>query len=681
MRLSNALPPVTVRFGVSLLAVLIALLATCTALGQSATRRQIREWVALLQSGDQGKRVSAATSLLTTGGNKGLTVLLDTLKPNQPEEVRVSIITAFHVTGDDRATSRLIAALEDKSDAARKAAIGALQAINTPHAVSLMEQTAADRKRPPQTRSQVIAILGEMRARDAIPTLIEQLSDKDDSVCKAARVSLEQITLRTFDSAREWHTWWENSKRKTREEMLEELVTRQSELIRKLSRRLEELDLIVLKGRKDHGDPTPILATLEQTTSSKVKLYCIGELAKLAGKAGVLDALLKALNDHEYAVRKAAAEALGNQGDKAAVPALIQTLNDLIISVRTAAAHALGKLKSKDAVPPLCRLLTNGSEEVAVAAAAALGEIKSRQATRPLIQAVTKDSTPPKLYAAAANALAKIRDPEAVPTFIALLESPKANVRWAAVDALGELRAPAALERLSTVARKDKNPQIREVAIAALAKIGSPAALDTVVAALSDADKRVSDQALRSLLQLADLDGKLYAKAVERLLADRQFALAESVLASAVEKLQNVPNHAKDIAELQDRMARSLLEDKQWSKAQSYFDKLLVTAPKEPEYIKGLVTCLKQQGKFDALLAILAQARKNVPGQAEYWWKETVLVVETVAKSGDAKKVISIVDSLEKEDPNLGGEDTAAKLRELRQKAQETTGAGAKTDS
>jgi HEAT repeat protein len=59
-------------------------------------------------------------------------------------------------------------------------------------------------------------------------------------------------------------------------------------------------------------------------------------------------ALIQALQDQEWWVREAAAEALGVIGDPQAVPALLEVLQDKEGRVRRAAAWALRKINAKD---------------------------------------------------------------------------------------------------------------------------------------------------------------------------------------------------------------------------------------------------------------------------------------------------------------------------------------------
>ncbi len=647
------------------LAALVVFCGAFPAYGQRISKKQLGEWTRLLRSDDPQKRSSAATSLVAAEDEAALKALLEALQPDQPETVRISVITAFGVQGDDRACGPIIAALADPSENVRLAARGALQQVHTTPSVRLLEQAAGDLKRPLVIRVQAVNLLGDLRATEAIQALIKLLSDPDEAVRTASRAALETITLRRFNTAREWLEWWRQNPNLTREEMLQHLVELQTERIESLSRVLEKLYLKTLDDPKNQNDSAAFIEALTQCDLASVKKRAIKGLTPLRGPA-VRTALINALAETDASVRQAAADALGAQGDASVAPALLKAMNDPESSVRAAAAHALGVLKAKDAVNELIAMLSDTNVEAAVAAANALAELADPAALDKLISVVTATDTPAPLYDAAANALAKIHDPRAVPILVKLLGSPKENVRWASADALGGLGVADAVKPLANVALKDPNPQNREVALASLSRIGDPAALDTLVDALSDKEKRVSDQALRSLLQVADSKAALYAAALDRLMAARSYALAATVLDAAVTQLG--PNNAQPAAGLRQRLAAGLMAAKEWARARTQLEALVAQSPKEPQYVKSLAACLTAQADYDALLALLLQTRKAAPELSDYCWQETIRVVEQVA-AVDPKKAVAAVNALEKDSPDLGGAATAAKLRDLRAKA------------
>ncbi len=654
----------------TLLAAALALVWAAESPAQGASRKQIREWTRILYSDDAQKRTVAATSLLASDDETALQTLLEALQSKQPRDVRICVLTSFGVRGDDRAVAMMTASLDDPDEGVRAAATTALQSINTTTAIRHLIEASGDGKRSADLRARVIQILSGLRAIDASPALIALLSDPNEPVAKAARNALERITLRSFATAQEWEAWWKASSKLTREEMLEELIALQRERERLLAQQNERLQLQAIQERKDRSDPTPLIAALQESESLKVKMLAVRELTALKGKPAV-EALILALKDGEAEVRAAAAEGLGAFGDTAAVGPLTQSIFDAAPAVRTASARALGLLKMRDATPALANRLSDPVPQVAVAAAGALAELADPAAVEELIKAVVRPDAPTALVAAAAGALGKIRDPRAAPTFIGLLSSKEENIRWSAVDGLGSVGGRAAVQPLAPIALKDPNPQIREAALAALAKIGDPAALNTLVEALSDDQKRVSDQALRSLLKLSEADAKLPAQAIDRLLAARRYALAEGVLTGAVEQVSRAPEGAEKALALRHHMAAALMTVREYARAKALLEDLVKKSPREAEYIRNLAVCLTEQRDYDGVLTLMAQARRSLPDQAAAWWQETAKAVEMMSVAGAKEKVVAAVDALEKESPELGGAATAAKLTELRNQARE----------
>ena len=104
-------------------------------------------------------------------------------------------------------------------------------------------------------------------------------------------------------------------------------------------------------------------------------------LVEAFGAAGApaVPALIQALGDSGWEVRRAAAWALGAIGDPRAVPALIKALGDRSEDVRRAAAEALGKLGDPQAVPALTERLQDESGDVRKAAQAAIQQIQAKQ--------------------------------------------------------------------------------------------------------------------------------------------------------------------------------------------------------------------------------------------------------------------------------------------------------------
>jgi HEAT repeat protein len=224
-----------------------------------------------------------------------------------------------------------------------------------------------------------------------------------------------------------------------------------------------------------------------------LRLVALGLVACLASAANAeeIKELLDKLKDKDATVRRNAADALGQAGDKAAVPALTKALGDDDFFVRRFAAQALGKIgpDAKDAVPMLAKLVKDEHKEVAEAAADALGKIGGTGALKPLIEAVGDKGGSAFARRRAIQSLAAM-GPEAKSAVSALLgvvtakptankkDKKKANsddLRPEAIKALGAIGPDAkeAVPALSDIAtaKKGKDKTLKQAAVDALKKI------------------------------------------------------------------------------------------------------------------------------------------------------------------------------------------------------------------
>jgi HEAT repeat protein len=180
-----------------------------------------------------------------------------------------------------------------------------------------------------------------------------------------------------------------------------------------------------------------------------------------------IPALLKSLQDPQAAVRKAAADALGNLGvaAKEAVPALATLLSDKESAVRGPAARALGRIgpEAKPAIRALAELLDDKTEykEGVTMVYWAIGNPLEDFAKTLCV----RDN--------AAEALRQIGPEATLPALTDLLGDEKAEVRRAAAEALGLFgrEAKTAVPNLIATLR-DESWEFRHSATEALGEIG-----------------------------------------------------------------------------------------------------------------------------------------------------------------------------------------------------------------
>jgi HEAT repeat protein len=258
------------------------------------------------------------------------------------------------------------------------------------------------------------------------------------------------------------------------------------------------------------------------------------QLVEALGAVGTpaVPPLIQALGDGDSDVREAACWALGEIGDRQAVPALsvwahagervaqaaLQQMGQAPLPLPEAVAQVVAQGSwgvlvrtlpyeavraavvelGTPAVPPLIQALGDEDIDVRRAACRALGEIGDRQAVPPLIQALRDWN----VRAAACEALVKIGAP-AVPHLIQALGDGDWHVREAACEALGEIGDGQAVPPLIQ-ALGDGDSDVRAAACRALGAIGDRQAVPPLIQALGDGDWHVREAACEALGEIGD---------------------------------------------------------------------------------------------------------------------------------------------------------------------------------
>jgi HEAT repeat protein len=212
------------------------------------------------------------------------------------------------------------------------------------------------------------------------------------------------------------------------------------------------------------------------------------------GSAAV-PALIQALGDADWNVRRAACEALGEIGDASAVPALIQALGDWAESVRRAACEALGEIGDASAVPALLQALGDKNEDVRRAACEALIQIGA-PAVPALTQAISEWDA--DMRCAACWVLGEIGDFRAAPVLVHALKN--METRAAAHKAIVKLGEPAVAELVQGLG--DWNAAVRLAVCGALGEIQSVQSVPALIQALGDVDRYVRSSACEALVKI-----------------------------------------------------------------------------------------------------------------------------------------------------------------------------------
>ena len=355
----------------------------------------------------------------------------------------------------------------------RKNAVELLEQLDHP----LVHQALINALQHPLADVRIAAALvqGKLHDKRAIPSLIEALRVKDQSVNFAA----QEILIELGDSSING--------------LLEVLMDKDAEV---RCRAIEALGKI--------GNPSALPGLMKALNDEDEQAR--GKAAWALGKIRspiAISALLETFND-VVDVWKVTIWAFGEIGDATTAPYLIELLRNKKWqqSLKDDIAEALGKL-GEDAIPDLIEAMSDGDAYVRAGAAKALGTLGATTAVPFLIDALRdKDFL---VSIDAAEALGKIGDTRAVPAFIEAVyneDDEYGILRFYGVIALGELKDSAAIPILLK-ALHDKSRNVRSGAAWALGEIGSDA-IPGLIKALHDETLGIDKQIAEALLKIGE---------------------------------------------------------------------------------------------------------------------------------------------------------------------------------
>ncbi len=228
-----------------------------------------------------------------------------------------------------------------------------------------------------------------------------------------------------------------------------------------------------------------------------IKIAAANALGPLRDPLAV-EPLAGLLRDEDPGVRRAAVRALAERGGARVVAPLVQSLTDNDPGVRSVAAQAVYR-----------RLMTDPDQDARRETASGLGRIKAPDAVEPLIKAVLDPDE--SVRVAAIKSLSEIGDVTAVGPILVVLAHEQLRAKTTGRSSLAvERSAGQALDGLCTEAAipilegllGHEEPEVREVAVKRLARIGSPEVAAALEARLTDSDPIIRRSAARGLREI-----------------------------------------------------------------------------------------------------------------------------------------------------------------------------------
>lgn len=228
--------------------------------------------------------------------------------------------------------------------------------------------------------------------------------------------------------------------------------------------------------------------------------------------AALLTNLLQAVDDEHPRVRQEAIYTFGAIAraplSEAHAQAVVRALDHYDPAIRQAAARVAGRLEVKLALDMLVRAVSDSQEPVRFAAMRALGDLRAGNMVKALAEQVDYYGRGEGAWSAL-DGLARIGHPAGVPVFTARLADRDQYIRAAAIEGLGRALsagpaaeadgAAAQVAAIETAAASDASPVVRAAAAFALELLGKRG-IDRLVTAF-DTD-RLAPQIAGYLLEL-----------------------------------------------------------------------------------------------------------------------------------------------------------------------------------
>jgi HEAT repeat protein len=339
---------------------------------------------------------------------------------------------------------------------------------------------------------------------------------------------------------------------------------------------------------RDQASAPAIVDVIRQDKETAPRLTALAGLPTMNGSAVsamYVDAVIGVLSDPSSEVRKEAVMALGQVGDRRALPEILRvSKTERDRTVRQAILYTIGKLATDADAPAVEAVLLDSLDSapaesaVREAAVYGLGKVRNPRAERRLIAAL--NDADPNVQRAAAEALGDLGSARAIDPLINLLGTPDKPDKNDKYDKkLGKIGNERALRPL-LLAVKDENPYVRAAAEAAVKRIGSqsgetdslselmrdpspavraqvagklgvskdPAALPLLIRLLGDPDYTVRRSAVAGLANFRDPASleKIAAALDDDDLSTRQGAATVLGLAGNPQSVEALAAHARD---------------------------------------------------------------------------------------------------------------------------------------
>ncbi len=394
----------------------------------------------------RGDPVSAVRLLEELGDAQATPALVRELSRGRIPQA--TTLSALSSVGDSRALLPILGLLDDPSPTVRLGAMHSLEPLlSEPSAAA---DLLAERLKDPEAEIRRIATryLGKMKARSAVPALLEIAEKKGDLGLRATALqALGAIGDRRSTSLA----------LATLESEIPTLRAVAADLLSELADPKAKAPLLAVAKTPGHPGRTLAIEALGSTLRGKQDRKVVGVFLKFA-------------TGPELAPALAAIEALSGIEDSRTAPVLQTLLTGTDPERQRAAAAALGDLRHTESSKVLRNTLRKQSQRIASAAAWSLGEIGDAAAGPALLEASERKGSARAVNASAA--LARVAPPSMSADLATLVLHANPLVRVNAVAGIARLGDTTHISLLEELLDRDSSWLVRIAAVRALSVLG-----------------------------------------------------------------------------------------------------------------------------------------------------------------------------------------------------------------
>jgi len=348
----------------------------------------------------------------------------------------------------------------------------------------------------PRARADACRALGNIKSSDSVPYLIETLKDEDENVCRAAGYALSRyeeaveplisLLYNADEHTLQMAIW-----------ILGELKARKAlpEIINMLAHDFPDIRQNAAYALGNIGEQNAIEALISciiKDNNKDVRIYAAEALKKIdIGKN--IEKIVKIAKSDDYLLRENIIKTVypggsvqtsdyGSDYIEEEIFPEEETLNDRDPDMRKDAVLVMAEKYKARALSSIITKLADPEEIVRDATIRAMVEINDPVVVDNLIECLRDPS--PLVQQRAAWALGEFKDRKALTGLLGLLGSRDGAVRATAAYALGNLGDERSVEHLCSTMLNDSDPDVRKYSAESLGQIGDKRASNSLLLAL-----------------------------------------------------------------------------------------------------------------------------------------------------------------------------------------------------